>query len=108
MSKHTTNPRCTWQLRSHTMPGNVPGNWNKHKHRRIPSRIRTVGRLARALRRLKADQNLGVTMAQFADLHGKGWLERLETAEQMAGLRDDYGRLTQLAMNRMPPMAVQS
>lgn len=55
MSKHTTLPMpVTGTTNSHVSRGTVRpwGNWNRHKKRRIPSRIRTVGRLARALRRI--------------------------------------------------------
>ncbi len=92
MSKHTTLPNyggidsCR---NSHTKRRDEypVGNWNRHKKRRIPSRVRTVGRHARAMRRLieKKVGNIGMSQTQFAVLHGRGWLNRYEAALKMNG-----------------------
>jgi len=57
MSKHTTAPKIKMRgtsVNSHVLnlQAYPIGNWNRHKKRRIPSRIRTPGRMLRSLTRL--------------------------------------------------------
>lgn len=53
MSKHTTRPVYVTGFHSHTcdVVAYPVGNWNSHVKRRVDSRLRTPGRMARFLKR---------------------------------------------------------
>lgn len=72
MSKHTTPPARSGYGNSHTWNIMNRGNWNKHAHRRVPSSLRTPGRIARNIRR--GTDSPVVTQATYA--HVAGIMER--------------------------------